>query len=219
MTETTRDFYDRISHVYDLIADGGEHRARERGLELLAVEPGEHVLEIGFGTGQSLLELARAVGREGRVDGIDISTGMRDVAIKRLGEQQGLAQLVELRVDSVPPLPYDHGFDAVTMSFTLELFEPSEMVSLLEECRRVLRPGGRLGVVSMASVPEGEHESWMERTYIWMHRHFPHIVDCRPIPLEETLEANGFELSKRERISLFSMPVAVVVATPKRVPS
>ncbi len=36
-TNPTQHFYDRISHAYDLIADGGEHQARQRGLELLAV--------------------------------------------------------------------------------------------------------------------------------------------------------------------------------------
>lgn len=215
MTEATRDFYDRISHVYDLIADGGEHRARERGLELLGAEPGEHILEIGFGTGQSVVELARSVGDAGRIQGIDISTGMQDVATRRLTKEQ-LEDRVELRVGTAPPLPYDTGvFDAVTMSFTLELFEEPDIVSLLAECRRVLRPDGRLGVVSMASVPEGQHESWMERTYIWMHQHFPHIVDCRPIPLETLIQAHGFELSTQERLDLFSMPVAVVVATPR----
>jgi len=46
-TSTTQRFYDRISHAYDLIADGGEHVAREKGLELIDVQPGESVLEIG----------------------------------------------------------------------------------------------------------------------------------------------------------------------------
>ncbi|MCS7469621.1 hypothetical protein NZK35_23470 [Stieleria sp. ICT_E10.1] len=55
---STRSFYDRISHVYNLIADAGEHKARERGLEILAVQEGEDVLEIGYGTGHSLTELA-----------------------------------------------------------------------------------------------------------------------------------------------------------------
>lgn len=43
-------------------------------------------------------------------------------------------------------------------------------------------------------------------------QHFPHIVDCQPIPLEQLLTEAGFTLSVHERISLFTMPVAVVVA-------
>jgi demethylmenaquinone methyltransferase/2-methoxy-6-polyprenyl-1,4-benzoquinol methylase len=204
-------FYDRISHAYDLIADGGEHVARERGLQLLAPQPGESVLEVGFGTGHSLLAIAEAVGAEGKVAGVDISSGMKDVATKRLHEA-GVSDRVNLIVSEVPPLPWeDDQFDAISMSFTLELFAAETIPAVLAECRRVLRPGGRLGVVSMATVSEGDRESVLEKTYIWMHTHFPHIVDCQPIPLETMVESAGFELAKQERVDLFTMPVAIVV--------
>lgn len=206
-------FYDRISHAYDLIADGGEHKARERGLELLDVQSGESVLEIGYGTGHSLVTLAEAIGDSGQVTGIDISTGMRDVAEKRVTDA-GMQSRVELHVGSVPPLPFaDAAFDVVTLSFTLELFPAEKIPAVLAECGRVLRPGGRLGVVSMASVEDSEDASILERTYIWMHTHFPHIVDCQPIPLEKMVTDAGFTLHKNERVDLFTMPVAIVVAT------
>ena len=209
----TQRFYDRISHAYDLIADGGERKARQRGLELLNAQPGERVLEIGYGTGHSLVALAESVGQTGRVSGIDISPGMRDVAMKRVREA-GQESVVDFHVGSVPPIPFDDAsFDAVTMSFTLELFAIESIPSVLSECRRVLKPGGRLGIVSMATVQEGEHESVLERTYIWMHIHFPHFVDCQPIPLETLLSDAGFSSQKQERIDLFTMPVAIVVAT------
>ena len=209
----TQKFYDRISHAYDLIADGGEHRARQRGLQLLNVQPGESVLEIGYGTGHSLVEFAKSVGESGKVTGIDISTGMRDVARKRLVEA-GCEAVVELLVGSVPPLPFeDAAFDVVSMSFTLELFPAETIPEVLAECLRVMKPSGRLGVVSMATVADGETESLLEETYIWMHRHFPHIVDCQPIPLEDFVTAAGFALQEHERIDLFTMPVAIVVAS------
>ncbi|MEM1225474.1 MAG: methyltransferase domain-containing protein [Planctomycetota bacterium] len=206
-------FYDRISHAYDLIADGGEHVARERGLELLGVKSGESVLELGYGTGHSLIALAEAVGDGGHVTGFDISSGMRDVAAKRVAEAH-VESRVSLLVDDVPPLPSADGrFDVVTMSFTLELFPIDQIPAVLAECRRVLRPGGRLGIVSMASVQPGESESVLEQTYIWMHQHFPHIVDCQPIPLESLLAAAGFTLDQHERHDLFTMPVSMAVAS------
>tara|TARA_R110002111_G_scaffold183197_2_gene248917 strand:- start:65 stop:709 length:645 start_codon:yes stop_codon:yes gene_type:complete len=209
---STQRFYDRISHAYDAIADGGEHKARERGLALLDVKPGESVLEIGYGTGHSLVSLAESTGEAGHVTGIDISPGMRDVAAKRIADAR-LQQPIELLVGNVPPLPMpDDSFDVVTMSFTLELFPLATIPSVLAECRRVLKPGGRLGVVSMATVDEDQQESLLEKTYIWMHIHFPHIVDCQPIPLEKMASNAGFTFSKQERIDLFTMPVAIVVA-------
>jgi ubiquinone/menaquinone biosynthesis C-methylase UbiE len=114
---------------------------------------------------------------------------------------------------ALPPIPSNLGpFDVITLSFTLELFALDTIPEVLAECRRVLRQGGRLGVVSMATVAPGENESMVERTYVWMHTHFPHIVDCQPIPLESLLSAAGFKLTKLEQVDLFTMPVAIAVA-------
>lgn len=208
----TKKFYDRISNAYDLIADGGEHAARERGLEVLALKEGESVLEVGFGTGHSLVELAKQAGETGQVVGIDISSGMEKVAAKRLSKA-GFGDRVSLQVGQVPPIPQDDAtFDAVIMSFTLELFPLESIPAVLRECARVLRPDGRLVVVSMATVEDGQHESVLEKTYVWMHKHFPHIVDCQPIPLESLLQENGFSIQTGERMDLFSMPVSIAAA-------
>lgn len=186
--------------------------ARERGLALLEVQPGESVLEIGYGTGHSLVSLANFVGADGHVTGLDISTGMHDVAAKRVAKAK-LEKRVDLRIANIPPIPSNLGpFDVITLSFTLELFALDKIPEVLSECRRVLRQGGRLGVVSMATPISDENESMLERTYVWMHRHFPHIVDCQPIPLESLLTTAGFKLTQLERIDLFTMPVAIAVA-------
>lgn len=210
--ETAKQFYDRISGAYDAIADGGEHKAREHGLEVLAVQPGERVLEIGYGTGHSLVSLAKAAGDSGHVDGVDISEGMQSVASKRVAEA-GLTGRVDLRVGEAPPLPYEEGrFDVVALSFTLELFPLDVIPQVLAEIRRVLVEGGRVGVVSMATVLANDRESALERTYKWMHMHFPHIVDCQPIDAERLISESGLTIIQQERHALFTMPVAVVVA-------
>ena len=59
--DETRAYYDKIARVYDLLAEHTEQPMREKGLALLAARPGERVLEIGFGTGHCLVELAEAV--------------------------------------------------------------------------------------------------------------------------------------------------------------
>jgi demethylmenaquinone methyltransferase/2-methoxy-6-polyprenyl-1,4-benzoquinol methylase len=83
---------------------------------------------------------------------------------------------------------------------------------VLAEIGRVLRNGGRLAAVSMAKVKPGEGASMLERTYIWMHRHFPHIVDCRPIDLAALLAAAGFHVLKKTGVEIWTMPVAAVLA-------
>jgi ubiquinone/menaquinone biosynthesis C-methylase UbiE len=212
--EAARAFYNRISSAYDLLADADEHAARERSLALLGLHPGESVLEIGFGTGKSLVRLANAVGPTGRVSGMDISEGMKQRADERIKAGAPEA-VVDLRVAPAPPLPWpDAHFDAVTLAFTLELFPEGDQRRLLAEIQRVLKPGGRVSVACMATSRPGEAESLLERTYQWMHRHFPHIVDCRPIDAAALFRANGFLVKTEERLTIWTMPVTVVLAVP-----
>jgi demethylmenaquinone methyltransferase/2-methoxy-6-polyprenyl-1,4-benzoquinol methylase len=203
-----RKFYDRISRVYDLISDSSEHAAREAGLTLLGATAGERVLEVGFGTGHCLVALARSVGPQGRVAGVDISAGMAQVARERL-TKEGLADRVDLQVADVPPLPFgDAAFDATFMSFTLELFDASKIPAVLHDVRRVLKPNGRLGVVGMELEKD---PNWGTKTYQWFHRHFPHIVDCRPIDVPGSVQAAGFTIASQERMEISTLPVAAVV--------
>ena len=64
--DQTKAFYNKISHVYDLLSDRSEAPMRKAGLELLKARVGENVLEIGFGTGHSVVSLARAIGPTGQ---------------------------------------------------------------------------------------------------------------------------------------------------------
>ena len=105
--------YDRMSRWYDLLAGIAERRYKTAGLEMLAAQPGERVLEIGFGTGACLLPLAEGVGTSGKVAGIDLSPGMLAVAERKL-EKAGLRERVELTLGDAARLPFPNAaFDAV----------------------------------------------------------------------------------------------------------
>src|SRR5512141_1612611 len=91
--EAARASYNRLSRWYDLVAGSTEKKYRDWGLEKLSAQPGEKILEIGFGTGHCLVALAKAVGPAGHVTGLDISDGMLAVAQERL-QQEGLAERV-----------------------------------------------------------------------------------------------------------------------------
>ena len=209
-TPTTQRFYDRLSRVYNLLADRGEHASREAGLALLAAHPGEAVLEIGCGTGHALVVLARAVGPAGHVVGIDLSAGMLTVARRRVAEA-GVADRVALDLGDARALPYaDAAFAAAFLSFTLEIFAPPGLGRVLAEIRRVLRPGGRLGVVSLDSA--GSPGTVVE-LYRWLHRHFPHFVDCQPIDVRGQLAAAGFAVQATRELSIWGLPVLAAVAS------
>ncbi len=95
--------YDRMSGWYDWMAGSSEKGFTEQGLELLCVQPGEHVLEIGCGTGQSLLALSHAAGAIGRVYGLDLSSGMLHQSAKRLRRANcGIRDPIDCRDASSP---------------------------------------------------------------------------------------------------------------------
>lgn len=203
-----RTSYDKLSRWYDMLAGRSERKHREAGLEKLGAKEGETILEIGFGTGHALLALARAVGDSGKVYGLDISQGMSDLALARLKEA-GLSQKVDLACGDAARLPYDADFfDAVFMSFTLELFDTPEIPMVLDQCRRVLRSGGRLGVVSMS---KGEPARLMERLYEWAHRKWPRYVDCRPIYPSRALKEAGFQLLEVTSLSMWGLSGEIVL--------
>ena len=199
--------YDRVSRFYDYFAGIFERKYRDRALELLDIRKGEVVLEIGFGTGHCLKQMAELVGEEGKVYGIDISSGMVEISKGRL-EKAGVLDRVCLCCGDALELPYeDNTFDAVFMSFTLELFDTPEIPKVLDEIKRVLKPGGRLGVVSMSK----EGGGMLLRLYEWLHEKFPQYVDCRPIYVEQSIREAGFEIKYREKVKLFGLPGEIVI--------
>ncbi len=206
--EETRKYYDRIARIYDLMADHSEAPARQAGLDLLAVRPGQKVLEIGFGTGHCLVALGQAVGPAGKVYGIDLSDAMRQHADENL-QKAGLSGRAELTCGDALHLPYPAGtLDAIFMSFTLELFDTPEIPLVLAECKRVLRPGGPIAVVGMS---KEQGHGMIFHLYEWTHKHFPNFVDCRPIFIARALEAAGFRVVNQEHRSIW-VPVEVVLA-------
>lgn len=206
--EQTRATYDRISHWYDPLEGYWEGKPKQVGLQKLGVASGEIALEIGFGTGHGILALARAVGESGKVYGIDLSPRMLQLTQARV-DRQGLAARVVLKNDDATALPFDAGFfDAVFMSFVLELFDTPDIPHVLSECRRVLKTGGRIGVVSLSKTGRA---TWMRNLYEWGHEKFPSVLDCRPIFVQKALEAAGLRTRETTRMSLWGLPVDIVV--------
>jgi ubiquinone/menaquinone biosynthesis C-methylase UbiE len=201
--------YDRISNWYDLFEGIWERKLRNIGLERLGVGEGEIALEIGFGTGHGIEALAQSVGESGKVYGIDISPKMLDITQSRINKR-GLSNRVILKCMDAAHLPFkEEFFDAIFMSFTLELFDTPEIPEILVECKRVLRADGRICIVSLSK--EGG-SNLVRDLYEWGHMKFPKILDCRPIVVKKALEDSGFKILNATLLSLWGLPVEIVVA-------
>ena len=201
--------YDALSRWYSLIAETGEKKHRTTGLRGLNTRPGERVLEIGPGPGQGMVALAKSAGDSGRVYGLDLSPGMLRVSQGRLAKT-GLSDRTALVcADGVAPPFRAASFDAILMSFTLELFDTPEIPVILAACQRLLRPEGRICVVSLSK--EGGAGLALQ-LYEWAHRQLPALVDCRPILVQQALAEAGFQITEAEVSSMWGLPVEIVQA-------
>ncbi len=201
--------YDRLSRWYDCLSSSSEWPLAEQGLNKLNVNAGETVLEIGFGTGHALLGLANAVGESGRAIGIDISQGMFKVASNRIAHANLSCRITLGQGDAAALCFHANYFDAIFISFTLELFDTPDIATVLSECRRVLKVDGRICVVAMA---RDEYENLPQRIYERFHQWLPVYVDCRPIYVQSALMQAGFQIQQVTRKQMWGLPVEICIA-------
>ena len=204
-TRHSKDWYNWLSRYYDVFIDPFQGRLRRRGIEYLNASRDDFVLDVGCGTGRGVARLQTAVGADGHVVGIDVAERM--------------CHLTRGRVDNGSPstvvcgdalaLPFDtDSFDVVLVSFTLELFEDNHQMTLLEEVRRVLKPQGRICVIS----PSKSTSTIVSPLYARLNEAFPKLVDSSPLSVSAVLTEAGFEVVRIQIEKVFIVPVELVVA-------
>lgn len=122
---------------------------RERLREILAVTPGERILEVGPGTGYYTLDVAEWVG-DGAVDILDLQQQMLDHTMRRAGER-GITNVTPTQSDATD-MPYgDASFDGAFLVTVLG--EIPDQDAALRELARVVKPGGRVVVGELFGDP------------------------------------------------------------------
>ena len=164
---------------------------------LLALQPGERVLDIGSGPGFLADEMAEEVGPEGAVHGVDPSESM--LAISRRRETR-----VEYAVGDALALPYEDGtFDAAVATQVYE-YVP-DMPAALAEVRRVLRAGGRLLILDTDWDAIVWHSSDRDRMMRVLEKWNDHLADpYLPRRLPRLLRDAGFELASTTIIPILN---------------
>jgi ubiquinone/menaquinone biosynthesis C-methylase UbiE len=123
-------------------------RFAERALDALVVVRGARVLDVACGTGAFARLSAHVVGPGGRVVGIDPSA-IAVAAARRVDP----SSIVDWQYWDNARLPFDDGsFDVVACQHALHRFP--HPIDILQEMRRVLAPGGRLGVTTWGPIEE-----------------------------------------------------------------
>jgi ubiquinone/menaquinone biosynthesis C-methylase UbiE len=120
-------------------------------IELAHPKPDDRVIDIACGTGIVARIAAARVGRGGAVVGVDLNPGMLNVA-RSLKTTEGAAS-VQWREASADRLPFPDGsFDIAYCQLGLQFF--ADRPAALREMRRVLSPGGALGLMVWCGIQE-----------------------------------------------------------------
>ncbi len=120
-------------------------------MEALDLKPGDHVVDVGCGCGDTSFELASRVGPMGSVLGVDVSAPM----LQRAGERLGDAALGHLRFAMADASAFGfepEGTDAVFSRFGVMFFR--NPVEAFTNLKAALRTGGRLGFVCWRSLDQ-----------------------------------------------------------------
>jgi ubiquinone/menaquinone biosynthesis C-methylase UbiE len=164
---------------------------------LLDVQPGDQILEIGFGPGLAVRELSRRA-TDGLVFGIDHSEVMvrQASARNRTAIKQGR---VELHLASAVHLgKFRDLFDKVLVVNNFGMWPDPE--ARLSELLRAIRPGGRLAIVSQPRCPGARAET----------------SEQVGVDVAERLEQAGFINLRKETLALKPPAVCVLAETPER---
>jgi len=139
--DAVRRMFDRIAPVYDAMnhtMTAGLDRRWRRITAEAVVQPGDAVLDACCGTGDLAVACARL---GGRVTGLDFSERMLERARRKAPELEWIA-------GDVLALPFaDASYDAATVGFGVRNVE--DLGRAFAELRRVVRPGGRLGILEI----------------------------------------------------------------------
>ena len=191
--------YDRWGKFYDLVFKHVFSEGRNVGVDLLDLQPGEKLLEVGVGTGLSLPLYPST----SEVIAIDLSSKMLEKAKEKIEKMR--LQNVELSVMDAQNMAYaDNTFDCVTACYVVSAApDPHKVVS---EICRVCKPGGRIVFINHF------------KSQKLLLAKFEELINgvCKKfgwettLDLEPLLEANNLTLERQERVNIFDYWRAVL---------
>lgn len=141
---------------------------KARAIALMTLHEGATVLDVGCGSGEDLLSLAKGVGSSGRVVGLDFSPELLAQA-RLLVSKENLAEIVELQEGDALNLPFeDNLFDVVHTERVLMHIKEAEKA--ISELIRVTKPNGKLVLVETdfgSLSVETPHTETQRRLSLW----------------------------------------------------
>lgn len=165
-------YYDILVGIISL---GREKKFRQAALDLVDLEPGMQVLDVGCGTGSLTIAAKQRQGNDGTVMGIDPSSNMVNLAQEKAAKAQ-VEIAFQVGVIEKIDFPENH-FDLVLSSLMMHHLPDELKKDGLQEVNRVLKPNGTLLIIeldpsafSLASLIHG-HSSQLSAELENTHRY------------------------------------------------
>ena len=209
--EQARAFYDRFGAKQDTQHFYEDPATRD----LVAhadLKSAEHVFEFGCGTGRFAHDiLSHHLPPGASYRGVDLSSTMVRLARERLTPFGERAKLEQSDGSSWIHAP-DASLDRLISNYVLDLLSEEDMRLFVADAHRVLKPEGRLCLVSLTwgSTPLSRLVTW---GWVRIHALRPSLVGgCRPIELLALLPDTSWRIEHRNVLTPFGVPSEIVIA-------
>jgi demethylmenaquinone methyltransferase/2-methoxy-6-polyprenyl-1,4-benzoquinol methylase len=140
-----------IARHYDRIMNFISFRKYDRFIRKaigdMDIKPGDHILDMGCGTGKNAGLMTEYLGDDGRITGVDLSPVME----KQFRKKHEADERIEFRRQRVD-VPFDLGqkYDRVLISFVIHGFPHEVREAILQNAYTHLKPGGKLTILDFA---------------------------------------------------------------------
>ncbi len=137
-------YYDRVVGIISL---GRERKFRQAALELVDIDPGMKILDVGCGTGSLTIAAKQRQGNDGTVMGIDPSSNMVSLAQEKTAKAQ---VEVDFQVGVIEKIDFPENYFDLVLSSLMMHHLPAELKKDgLQEVYRILKPDGTLLIVEL----------------------------------------------------------------------
>lgn len=216
---TVQKMFSSIARHYDLnntlLSFGFHHQWKKRTIEILHLQSGEKVLDVGAGTADLSILAASKVGDKGLVIATDLNEPMLQIGKKKL-ENRKLAQVLCGLVNA-EKLPFpDQSFDALLTGFCLR--NVSHLDTALQEIYRVLKPGGRMACLDFSTPTHAllrtsydfysftllpKIGQWVSKDQTGIYKYLPESIRKFPDQktLQQKIEKAGFRMASYKNLS------------------
>jgi ubiquinone/menaquinone biosynthesis C-methylase UbiE len=136
--------YDNIMNI----ASVGHYRGFIHGaIKAMDIQPGDKILDLGCGTGRNACIMAKYLGHDGEITGMDISSIMESQFKKKCADLQNI-KFIRQRIDV--PFSQSDQFDKIFISFVIHGFPHKSRQTVLENISAHVKPGGAFFMLDFA---------------------------------------------------------------------